>query len=103
MPIEIIEVTDSPRPYKRHSIVINEDGKEKTYHFGLDGGSTYIDHQNKEKRSAYRKRHYANKKEKRLIDNLIPSPALFSYKLLWGSSSNLINNIVNLQKEFNKK
>ena len=103
MPIEIIELTESTRPNKRLRIVINEDGEEKTYHFGFDGGSTYIDHQDKEKRSAYRKRHYANKKEKQLIDNLIPSPALFSYKLLWGDSPDITDNIVDLQKKFNKK
>jgi len=103
MPIEIIELTESKKPHKRLRIVVSDKGEEKTYHFGLDEGNTYIDHQDEAKRDAYRKRHYANKKERELIDRLIPSPALFSYKLLWGSSSNLIDNIVDLQKEFNSK
>ena len=103
MSIEIIEVTKSNKPTKRLRIVIeDEDGNEKVYHFGLDGGSTYIDHQNEEKREAYRKRHYANKKERRLIDGNIPSPALFSYRLLWGDSTDITENIINLQREFNK-
>ena len=102
--MEIIDLTSSPRQGKRFSISIREDdGKTRTYHFGLDIGSTYIDHQDKAKREAYRKRHYANKKEKYLIDNNIPSPALFSYKLLWGDSSNLTENIISLQKEFATK
>tara|TARA_R110000764_G_scaffold70086_2_gene144948 strand:- start:1282 stop:1596 length:315 start_codon:yes stop_codon:yes gene_type:complete len=101
MPIEITELTHSEKKHKRHRIVVSVNGEEKAYHFGLDGGSTYIDHKDEAKRDAYRKRHYANKKEKELIDHLIPSPALFSYKLLWGSNSNIIDNIIDLQKEFN--
>jgi len=38
-------------------------------------------------------RHLGNKKEKELIDNFIPSPALFSAYLLWGKYSNLRDNI----------
>jgi len=103
MSIEIIEVTKSNKPTKRLRIVIeDEDGIEKVYHFGLDGASTYIDHQDEKKREAYRKRHYANEKEKRLIDNNIPSPALFSYRLLWGDSTDITENIINLQRDFNK-
>ena len=45
MPIEILELVCSKRPQKRFKIVIEEDGKKKTYHFGLDTGSTYIEHQ----------------------------------------------------------
>lgn len=103
MPIKIIEIKKSSRPAKRYEIVINDGKANKSYHFGLEGGETYIDHQDKAKREAYRKRHYANKKEKELIDNLIPSPALFSYHLLWGNSSNLTKSIADLQKEFNRK
>jgi hypothetical protein len=33
------------------------------------------------------RRHLGNKKEKYLIDHLIPSPSLFSYYLLWGDGS----------------
>jgi hypothetical protein len=43
-------------------------------------------------------RHYANKKEKELIDNFIPSPALFSAYLLW-YSPNLRDNIEWLNKK----
>lgn len=101
--MEIIDLTSSQRDAKRFKIVIrDDDGNDETYHFGLDGGATYIDHQDKEKRSAYRKRHYANRREKHLIDNNIPSPALFSYKLLWGDSPDLTENVISLQREFNK-
>jgi hypothetical protein len=99
--IEILEVINSPRQNKRFRVMINQDGKVKHYDFGLDTGSTYIDHTDNAKRDAYRKRHYANKKEKELIDNLIPSPALFSAALLWGDSEDITENIVALQKLFN--
>jgi len=101
MSIKIVKVTNSDRPSKRLCIVISYNEVEYNYHFGLNGGRTYLDHKDKNKRDAYRKRHYANKKEKQLIDNNIPSPALFSYRLLWGDSSNLKKNIEDLQKVFN--
>ena len=70
----------------------------KYYDFGLEGGSTYLDHKDKTKRDNYRRRHYAQ--EKKLIDNLIPSPALFSYYILWGNSSDITENIRALNKMF---
>ena len=101
MPIEIIDLEDSPRAYKRFRIKIMEGDVKKHYDFGLCGGETYIDHEDKKKRTAYLARHLANKKENQLINNLIPSPALFSARLLWGKSSDLCENLINLQKEFN--
>lgn len=103
MPTQIKELSPSTQDSKRYSIIIEENGEPKKYNFGLRGGSTYIDHKDKSKREAYRKRHYANKKEKELIDNLIPSPALFSYKLLWGENTDIKKNISDLQREFSKK
>ena len=47
----------------------------------------------KVKRENYLKRHLANKIENKLINDLIPSPALFSAFLLWGPSTNLEENI----------
>jgi len=59
-------------------------GNNDKYDFGLLSGSTYIDHKDKIKKDNYKKRHYAIKSEKLLIDDLIPSPSLFSYYILWG-------------------
>ena len=70
------------------------------YDFGLEGGKTYLDHKDKRKRDNYRKRHYAQ--EKNLIDNLTPSPSLFSWALLWGKHSNIDDNIRELNKMFKK-
>ena len=76
---------------------------EMVFHFGLKDGQTYIDHQDKQKRAAYSARHLGNKTEKRLIENKIPSPSLFSHDLLWGKSTDLFENLIDLQKAFNEK
>ena len=102
MPIIIDELVCSKRPNKRFAIRIREGDKKRTFHFGLDGGETYIDHQDKKKRSAYLARHLGNKTENKLINNLIPSPSLFSASLLWGKNEDLLDNLIDLQKAINK-
>lgn len=93
----------SKKKDKRYIIYIT-DGKEvKSYNFGQKGGSTFIDHGDEAKRQAYLARHLANKNEKELVDNLIPSPALFSTMLLWGTNKSLSENVAILQKMFDVK
>ena len=84
----------SPLKNKRYRVTLTNNDH---YDFGLNGGTTYIDHQDIEKRNNYRKRHIANGKEKELIQTYTPSAALFSYYLLWGDSSNLQKNIKDLR------
>lgn len=103
MPVEILELICSPKDKKRFRIKLQEGDKVKTFDFGLEGGETYLDHKDKKKRENYLARHLANKREKQLIENNIPSPALFSAVLLWGKSTDLCENLVELQKAFNKK
>lgn len=93
----------SKKKDKRYVVHI-VDGKDvKSYDFGLKGGSTFIDHHDEAMRQAYLARHTANKAEKNLIENLIPSPALFSATLLWGPNKTLAQNVAELQKQFNMK
>jgi hypothetical protein len=101
MQIEIVELLPSDLPSKRFKIVVRIDDRDYTFNFGQDGSKTYIDQGDKMKRENYRRRHYANKTEKYRIDNLIPSPALFSWKLLWGDKTDLLDNLIELQREFN--
>ena len=82
MKIESLE--KSTRVNKKY-VVKMSDGKE--YHFGLKGSVTYIDGASKEKRDAFLARHMNNPLEKKLIENLVPSPALFSVYLLWNTPS----------------
>jgi hypothetical protein len=98
--MKIINLTDSPKKNKRFRVYM-DDGKH--YDFGLDTGSTYIDHHDKQKRLAYIARHLGNLREKKLIDSLTPSPALFSLLLLWGKHTNIDDNIKYLNNLFKKQ
>lgn len=91
----ITKIIDSPLQFKRYRVFM-DNGKH--YDFGLKGGSTYIDHKDKLIRQNYLKRHLANKTEKKLIENLIPSPSLFSATLLWGKHTDINKNINELNK-----
>ena len=91
----IVKIINSPLKTKRFRVFLDNN---KHYDFGLKNGNTFIDHFDEKKRLNYRKRHYGNKKEKYLIDNLIPSASLMSYYLLWGDSNNLFENIDALNK-----
>jgi hypothetical protein len=95
--MKIINITNSPKKNKRFRVYLDNGNH---YDFGLDTGSTYIDHQDKQKRFAYIARHLGNLKEKRLIDSLTPSPALFSMVLLWGPHTNIEDNIKYLNNLF---
>ena len=87
--VQIFKIERSNRLSKRFKAVMDN---QKEYHFGQehsDGSHpiTYVDGATKEKRNNYLKRHFANKIEANLIQNLIPSPSLFSYYLLWNTPS----------------
>lgn len=103
MPIEILELVCSKKPFKRFHIKVREGDKIKKFDFGLKDGETFIDHGDTAKRDAYWKRHCGNAKEKQLINNLIPSASLFSARILWGNSKDVFDNLIDLQDEFNKK
>jgi hypothetical protein len=87
---KIINIIPSTKANKKYTAILSN-GEE--FDFGLDGSSTYLNHKDKTKRLNYIKRHMGNKREKELIENLIPSPALFSLALLWGKYDNLEDNI----------
>lgn len=91
----IVKLSRSPKLMKRYRVFLDNG---KVFDFGLDKGETYIDHHNKQLRDAYRARHLGNKTEYDLIKNLVPSPSLMSYYLLWGESTNIIDNIKYLNK-----
>jgi hypothetical protein len=76
----IADVRPSIRFGKRYVAVMDDNSR---IHFGSRGSSTFLDHKNDALRQAYIARHLANGTEKRLIQSLTPSPALFSMALLW--------------------
>lgn len=93
--IMILKIIESPLLGKRFRVFL-KDGK--VFDFGLDKGKTYIDHHDTKLRDAYRARHLGNKTEYDLIKSNTPSPAFFSYHLLWGEHKKLIDNIHDANK-----
>lgn len=96
----IVRLQKSPVKTKRFRVVM-DNGKK--YDFGYLGAYTYLDGADDKIRSAYRARHYANKTEKELIDNLVPSASLFSYYLIWGESRDINENIKTLNAKWKTK
>ena len=100
----IIDIVKSPVQFKRYRVTLDNG---KSFDFGYKGGDTYIDHLDKIKRHNYLVRHMANATEKQLIENLVPSPSLFSAQLLWSylddNSTSLKNNIKILNAAWKKK
>ena len=93
--MKILNIVDSPLKTKRFRALLSDNTH---IDFGLKTGHTYIDHKDKIKRYNYQMRHYNSKREQPYIKNLIVSPALFSYYLLWGQSTSIKTNIKNLNK-----
>ena len=96
----IVDIKNSPAKDKRYRVFL-DNGKH--YDFGQKDGHKYIDEGDVKKRTDYWQRHMANKKELNLVRNLVSSPALFSAMLLWGTSTNLKENINYLNHEMKVK
>ena len=94
--MKIVSLEKSNRKDKKY-VVLLDNGK--SYHFGLKNAITYVEGATKEKRDAFLARHLNNPLEKKLIENVIPSPALFSVYLLWNTPS-LEKNIKILNRMF---
>ena len=87
--MKIVSLEKSTHKNKKYKVVLS-DGS--IYHFGLKNSKTYIEGASKQTRDAFLARHLNNPLEKKLIENMTPSPALFSVYLLWATPS-LENNI----------
>lgn len=98
--MKIIHITKSKKKDKRFKVFL-DNGDE--YDFGLIDGSTYIDEKDKVKRMNYWLRHIANDIENQLINDVEPSPSVFSAYLLWGKYTNLRDNIEWLNTLLEKK
>jgi len=102
----ITDIKPSPVKNKRfRATILLHNGKEKKIDFGLKNGITYIDKttngtpiRTTQERHNYLQRHMANPTEKKLIENLVPSPSLLSAMLLWGKHTSLEKNINELNK-----
>lgn len=101
--MELLKVEKSGKKDKRLSAVFRDGDKIKRVDFGAKGGNTFIDHKDKDKRSAYIKRHSQNPLEKPYLNKkkYVDKPANLAMDLLWGSSTNLRENIKNYKKKYN--
>ncbi len=91
----ILSIEPSPRKEKKY-VAIFENGKKT--HFGLKGSNTYLDHKDKNKREAYRKRH-----AKDLETNDPYRAGFLSYYILWGKHTNLEDAIRSYNRKFFSK
>jgi hypothetical protein len=101
--MDLVKVVKSDKKEKRlKAIFKDEKGKEKAVHFGAKGGSTYIDHKDKEKRAAYVKRHSENPLEKKFLNKraYADKPANLAKDILWGPSTSLSRNIQEYKKKY---
>jgi hypothetical protein len=96
----IVDIKPSPLKTKRfRATILKHDGTKQRIDFGQKDGVTYIDNmRTSQERHNYLQRHLGNPTEKKLIENLIPSPALLSATLLWGKHKSLSKNVDELNK-----
>jgi hypothetical protein len=86
-----MEIVESDRKDKRLKAIFKNG---KIIHFGLKGGSTYIDHGDKNKRDAYIKRHQVNENFNDV------NPASLSRFILWGPYTDINKNIKYYKNKF---
>jgi len=96
MKIESLE--KSTQKNKKYKVVLT-DGS--VYHFGLKNSKTFVEGASQKTRDAFLERHLNNPLEKKLIEDITPSPALFSVYLLWATPS-LENNVKILNRLLSK-
>jgi len=77
--MKLKSITNSTRIDKRLTAIFEVKGKTITVHFGAKNGSTFIDHNNEDKRQAYIARHSKNNEN---WDNPMTAGALARY-ILW--------------------
>ena len=92
-----VTISDSTNPKKRlMAIFTNDDGKKvKTTHFGLKGGSTFIDHKDETKKKNYLARH----KVRENWNDYMSAGSLARY-ILWNEPT-LTESIKDYKKRFN--
>jgi hypothetical protein len=88
-----MQIADSDRKGKRY-VAIFKNGKR--IHFGQPGGSTYIDHGDKDKRAAYLARHGAGRED--WTDPY--SAGALSRWILWGDYTSIHGNVAAFRRRF---
>ena len=94
--MKLLKVVKSSKPDKKYMAVFeNENGRQKTTHFGDSSAQDYLQHHDKERRERYRTRH------KKDLETGDPTRAGFlSYYLLWGDSTSFETNLAAYRRRF---
>ncbi len=92
-----VKISDSTNPKKRLMAIFTDanNKKEKTTHFGLKGGSTFIDHKDETKKKNYLARH----KVRENWNDYMSAGSLARY-VLWNKPT-LTASIADYKKRFN--
>jgi len=95
--MKLLSVKPSTKANKKYMATFeNENGRNKTTHFGASGMDDYLHTKDKAQRDRYRTRHAKD------LQTGDPSRAgHLSYYLLWGDSTSLQTNIAAYKKRFN--
>ena len=91
--MRFISLEKSKKPNKKLVITFSE--PNLTIHFGSKNSSTFLDHQDKTKRSNYFKRHKVNENR-----DQVNAGSLSAY-ILWGDSTDMYANLINYLDKFN--
>lgn len=95
--VKLIKIVKSEKEKKKYKAVFKQDnGREKTTHFGASGMNDYTITGDKEARTRYRKRH-----EKDLKTNDPTRAGYLSMFILWGDSTSIKTNTSDYRKMFN--
>ena len=95
--VKLIKIVKSEKEKKKYKAVFKQDnGREKTTHFGASGMNDYTITGDKEARTRYRKRH-----DKDLKTNDPTRAGYLSMFILWGDSTSIKTNTSDYRKMFN--
>lgn len=96
--MKLLNVQKSTKKDKKLMATFDNNGRQKTTHFGQKGADDYTLTGDKEARNRYRTRH-----KKDLETNDPTRAGYLSYYLLWGDSISLQQNIKDYKKRFELK
>ena len=94
MTTQFIKLEKSSNKNKRYDAYFIVNGKQKKVSFGSSQHDNYTIHKDKERRDRYRQRH------KNDLINVPTTPGALSWYLLWGDSTNLLENINKYKSKF---
>lgn len=94
--IELIDFKPSTRKDKKYMMILNDNGRGHTLHFGSKNSKTYLDHGDKQKRENYIKRHRPAENWNEI------NPASASRYILW-EYKDLDKSLKNYLKKFDIK